>query len=156
MDSYIEVKAYDKQHIDTIYNILKACGINMAKKFLFHWIPFYSKKAIKNDCITKKVMLVYNNKLKDYTSTFQMQLNDSGDMYVRKIATFPQYEGNGIGRRNMGYMEEYAKANNCKRICLDVYIRSKNAINFYLHNGYNIIGTKRSIRFKELIMEKKL
>ena len=77
-------------------------------------------------------------------------------LYIRKIATLPQYEGKGIGKRNLLYIEQFAIKNGCSRICLDVYIKSKGAISFYSHLGFKEVGTKRSIRFKELIMKKQL
>lgn len=128
----------------------------MAKRFLFHWIPSYSRKKIRRDCDNYLVMLVFDDEKNDYTSTFQMYINEDHNLCVRKIATLPSYEGNGIGGRNMKYMENYARQQNCSSICLDVYSKSKGAIGFYLHNGFKVVGTKRSIRFKELIMEKQL
>ena len=44
-------------------------------KRLFHWIPSYSKRNIRRDCQTKTVVLVWNEELNDYTSTFQMYKN---------------------------------------------------------------------------------
>ena len=69
---------------------------------------------------------------------------------------FTKYEGKGIGKRNLLYIEQFAIKNGCSRICLDVYIKSKGAISFYSHLGFKEVGTKRSIRFKELIMKKQL
>lgn len=126
------------------------------KKRLFHWIPSYSKRNIRKDCKNKTVVLVWNEELNDYTSTFQMYKKSGTSLYIRKIATLPKYEGKGIGKRNLLYMEQFAINNGCTKICLDVYIKSKGAISFYLHFGFKEVGIKRSIRFKELIMEKQL
>ena len=156
MNNYIVVDRSDSEYINIVYKILRSCSINMAKKWLFHWIPFYSKRTIRKDCMDKKVILVWNNDLKDYTSTFQMYINKDGNLYVRKIATLPKFEGKVFGKKNLSYMEQYAKENGCPKICLDVYIKSKGAITFYEHCGFNTTGIKRSIRFKELIMEKDL
>lgn len=155
-EQYIIVKSTDDFSINVIFGILRKCGYNMAKKGLFHWIPSYSRKAIRKDCETKTVVLVHDDVINDYTSTFQMYVNTDGNLYVRKIATLPQFEGKGIGGRNLRYMEEFARQNGCEKICLDVYIRSKGAIGFYRHHGFVETGEKRSIRFKELIMEKRL
>lgn len=156
VEQYIIVNNTDTEYIDKVFRILRKCGYNMAKRFLFHWVPSYSRSRIRKDCDDKVVVLVYDEAINDYTSTFQMYINDEHNLYVRKIATSPEYEGKGIGRRNMQYMERYARQHNCSKLCLDVYSKSKGAISFYLHNGFIIIGTKRSVRFKELIMEKQL
>ena len=67
-----------------------------------------------------------------------------------------KFKRKGIGKRNLLYIEQFAIKNGCSRICLDVYIKSKGAISFYSHLGFKEVGTKRSIRFKELIMKKQL
>lgn len=154
MDKYIVVNSNDTGHINAIYKILRKCSINMALKGLFHWIPFYSKRSIRKDCQSKVVVLVWNDELKDYTSTFQMYKTLDNNLYVRKIATLPEYEGKGIGKKNLLYMENYAKDSSCPKIRLDVYKKSQRAVAFYKHTGFNTVGEKRSIRFKELIMEK--
>lgn len=153
---YIFVEASDKERIQIVYTILKKCGWKMAKQFLFHWIPPYSKKAIRSDCKTKQVVLVWDEKLQAYTSTFQMYISEGDCLFFRKIATLPEYEGRGIGRSNLRYIEDYARERGCSKLCLDVYVKSKAAVDFYLHNGFTITGTKRSIRFKEYLMEKAL
>ena len=153
---YIQVNADDDERIEIVYGILKACGWNMAKKFLFHWIPPYSRKRISRDVKTKMVFLVWDESIKAYTSTFQMFINADGNLYTRKIATLPQYEGRGIGKKNLMYMEGYARKMGCPKICLDVYAKSRNAVKFYLHNGFVEVGRKHSIRFEEIVMEKQI
>jgi len=153
---YIFVKSTDKEMINHIYLILFRCGVNMAKRFLFHWMPPYSKWAIRRDCDSKYVVLVKDNNLNDYTSTFQMKIEENKGLYVGKIATDPKYEGKGIGKTNMFFMESFAKENGCTSIKLDVYVKSKHAVKFYERNGFTVVGVKRSIRFKEFIMEKEV
>ena len=144
MDRFIIVDSHNSEYIGIIFHILRKCGYNMAlTKRLFHWIPSYSKRNIRRDCQTKTVVLVWNEELNDYTSTFQMYKNSDSSLYI-------------IGKRNLLYIEQFAIKNGCSRICLDVYIKSKGAISFYSHLGFKEVGTKRSIRFKELIMKKQL
>lgn len=153
---YINVKSSDKELVNAIYWILFRSGIKMAKQFLFHWIPPYSKRAIRKACDSKYVVIVKDHDLDEFTSTFQMSVRDNNSLYVGKIATDPKFEGKGIGNANMLFMEQFAKGKGCSSIKLDVYVKSKHAIKFYEKNGFIIVGTKRSIRFKEYIMEKKL
>ena len=154
MEEYIIVESKDEQYINEIYKILFRCGMNMAKQFMFHWLKPYSKAAIKNDCDTKTVVLVNDRASDTFTSTFQMYVNDQGNLYVRKIATRPDYEGKGIGKRNMKYMEVFAKEHGCSKICLDVYKKSPRAINFYKKVGFIITGETKARFFSEYKMEK--
>lgn len=156
MEEYIVVKPSDEQYINEIYKILFRCGMNMAKQFLFHWVKPYSKAAIMNDCETKTVVLVKDKSTGVYTSTFQMFVNDEGNLYVRKIATRPDYEGKGIGKRNMQYMENYAKEKGCPKVCLDVYKKSPRAVGFYKKFGFVVTGETKARFFSEYVMEKKV
>ena len=152
---YIFVKSTDEDLINAIYRILFRCGVRMARHFLFHWIPPYNKKAIRRDCLSKYVVITKDASQGMFTSTFQMQTDDNS-LYVGKIATDPKFEGFGIGKANMLFMESFAQGLGCKNIRLDVYVKNKHAVQFYESIGFEIVGTKRSIRFKLYVMEKKL
>lgn len=154
MEKYIFVKSCDKEYINEIYKILLRCGFHMLKQGMLHWIKPYSKNAIMHDCDTKLVVLVKDPEANMYTSTFQMYVNEENNLYVRKIATNPKVEGKGIGRKNMQFMEEYAKEHGCPKICLDVYKKSSRAVSFYKKFGFNIIGERKARFFNEFIMEK--
>ena len=153
---YLFVKNTDSCYVDAIFSILRKCGYNMAKKGLFHWIPSYPRRSIRKDCQNNWVVLVYDKTLNAYTSTFQMVKINESEMYFRKLATLPEYEGRGIGKANLAYMESFAQKQGCSKALLDVYVKSVRAISLYRRLGYQVIGTKRSVRFKELMMEKSL
>ena len=153
---HIFVKSTDSQYVNIIFSILRKCGYNMARKGLFHWIPSYSKRAIRKDCANHWVVLVFDKGLNAYTSTIQMMKNSDSALYLRKLATLPEYEGRGIGKANLLFAESFAKENGFSKTKLDVYVKSEHAISFYRRLGYRVTGTKRSVRFKELIMEKSL
>ncbi len=155
-ERYIFVKPEDKELINAVYRILLRCSVMLARHFLFHWIPPYSRSAIRRDCLSKFVVITKDASRDVYTSTFQMQKCDDGSLFVGKIATDPKFEGQGIGKANMLFMERFAREKGCKSVRLDVYVRSSRAIQFYEESGFEIIGTKRSIRFKLYKMEKKL
>lgn len=154
MDEYIFVRSTDEEYVDEIYKLLFRCGIHMLKQGMFHWVKPYSKNAIKCDCETKQVVLVKDKDTGLYTSTFQMYVNEDNNLYVRKIATSPKMEGKGIGKKNMQFMESYAKKRGCNKMCLDVYKKSLRAVNFYKKFGFTITGERKARLFSEFIMEK--
>ena len=153
---HIFVKSTDSQYVDAIFSILRKCGYNMARKGLFHWIPSYPRRSIRKDCQNNWVVLVYDKTLNAFTSTFQMVKKSESEMYFRKLATSPEFDGRGIGKANLAYMESFAQKQGCSKALLDVYVKSVHAISLYRRLGYQVIGTKRSVRFKELIMEKSI
>lgn len=156
MDEFITVNSADKQYIIQIYKILLYCGLNMAKHGLFHWLKPYSKHKLRNDCNTNTVVLVKDITSGEYSSTFQMLVNEDGNLCVRKIATRPDFEGKGIGRKNMKYIEAYAKKKDCHYISLDVYKKSTRAVDFYKKLGFVIIGETKDRFFNVYLMEKKI
>lgn len=156
MEEFIIVRPDDEQYVNEIYNILFRCGMHMVKQGMFHWLKPYPKSAIKNDCDTKTVVLVKDQESGVYTSTFQMYINDEGNLFVRKIATRPDHEGRGIGKRNMQYMEDYAKEKGCPKVCLDVYKKSQRAIGLYKKHGFVITGETKANFFSEYLMEKEV
>ena len=155
-ERYIFVKPTDEDLINAVHRILFRCGIKMARHFLFHWIPPYSKKAIRRDCRSKYVVIARDDSQDVFTSTFQMKPDKGHSLFVGKIATDPKFEGRGIGKDNMLFMEHFAREHGCRSIRLDVYVRSKQAVRFYQNSGFAIVGTKRSVRFKVYVMEKPL
>lgn len=143
--------------IVNVFDILRACGHEMFEKDgMEHWIPDYPIEAIEKDCDDKFVVLGYDEERKKYTSTFQMYLDDDRNLYIRKVATHPDYQGLGIGKKNLEYVFGFAKKLGCEKVCLDVYDKSKAAIDFYLHNGFRITGKKATRRFEVVLMEKSM
>lgn len=153
---YIFVKNTDSHYVNVVFSILRKCGYNMARKGFFHWIPSYSKRAIRKDCMNKWVVLVFDKDLNAFTSTFQMSRINESELYLRKLATLPEYEGRGIGKANLAFAENFAKENGYVRTSLDVYVRSERAISLYRRLGYQVTGKKHSVRFREYSMKKEL
>jgi Acetyltransferases len=153
---HIFVKSTDSQYVDIVFSILRKCGYNMARKGLFHWIPSYSKRAIRKDCMSHWVVLFFDKSLDAFTSTIQMVKLNESELYLRKLATLPEYEGRGIGKANLLFAENFARENGFAKTKLDVYVKSEHAISLYRRLGYQVTGTKRSVRFRELSMEKDL
>lgn len=151
---YIIVKDRDKEYISVIFKILLSCGIDMARKGLFHWLPPYPKRAIRRDCNSNSVFVVFDETLAAYSSTFQLHANEDGSLSVYKLATLPRFKGKGVGGNNLSFIEEYARSSGCHKITFDVYIKSKDALAFYKKHGFEIVGHNHSLRFKEFVMEK--
>ena len=153
MEEYIYVNGTDKEYVNAIYRILLRCGLHMLGQGLFHWIKPYPKRAIANNCNSNKVVIVKDKTSGKFTSTFQMSIKDNNVLHVRKIATDPHFEGKGIGKKNMRYMEEYASVHGCTKISLDVYKKSMHAVHFYKKCGLVIVGETKARFFSEYIME---
>lgn len=151
-----------KEDAEKIYNNLKLCAENMYNKLgLEHWIPVYSKESIEKDIEAKKVFIVeQNNKVvgnfiltEEKNSLWKENKNA---IYLSKLAIIPEFSGNGLGKKCMKYIEEYAKRKNYEYVRFDVYEKSENTIAFYKKIGYETVGTAKTRRFTVLLMEKRI
>lgn len=154
---YILVSAEDKELLGHVFDILNGCGEQMFKvRGLEHWLPPYPVEAIGKDCVDKLVFLVFDTEKDKYVSTFQMYKNENGSLYIRKVATHPDYHGHGIGKKNLAFMESFARRMGMSAMELDVYDKSEQAVRFYLSNGFVVTGKKETRRFEVLLMRKEI
>ncbi|NRA18468.1 MAG: GNAT family N-acetyltransferase [Oceanospirillaceae bacterium] len=83
---------------------------------------------------------------------FAMGDSDANELTV--IALLPQYEKMGIGRKLLGKVEKWLKAQGCKSIWLTTDINDQlQAYTFYINNGWQDLKIEQGLRYmsKELI-----
>ncbi len=139
-----------------VSDILYECGKDMAKKYdLHHWNNSHIKNhiivalcAIKND-----IYLVYNEKTP--VATFQIRKIEKSLLF-QKLATAPEFSGEGIGSYCLTEIERLAKKNGCTEVVCEVYDKSKYAKIFYEHRGYTTYGATETLKYKELNFRKEL
>ncbi len=137
-------------------SILYACGRDMAQRLdLHHWDNPYIKtlaivilRGMKND-----VYLLYD---KSKPAAVFMTRKEREALHFEKLGTLPEKSGKGIGSFCMREIEKTARSMGCTRIIMEVYQLSRHAISFYEHQGYRIIGTADTLKYKEVMMEKSL
>lgn len=155
MLKYILLTQKNLNLLQECYNILKQCGETMFKEHgLEHWLPPYPLESIQNDCLDKLVFLVFDEIENKYVSTFQGYLSDNHSLYIRKVATIPDYQGKGVGKKNLAFIENLCKKLRINAIELDVYDKSEQAVGFYLANGFVVTGKRPTRRFEVLLMRK--
>lgn len=59
---------------------------------------------------------------------------------IDNFVTHPGYRSKGIGKLLVNYIDQIAKAENCKCIMLDAYVTNPAAHKFYLREGFIIRG----------------
>ena len=160
MLEFIELKSDNYKYCEEIYSILKECGEDMYKnQSLEHWLNPYPISKIREDIVSKRLFLVKLNN--EFVGTFSLDKNSSrfftdnkNYIYLSKFAVLPKHSGIGIGRKCLNYIETIAKNENYKGIRLDVYDKSKHAINFYIRNGFKELFVAKTTNFSVICMEK--
>ena len=138
-----------------ISKILYFCGKDMAQKYdLHHWDNSYLKNMlIILLCELRNVVYLVTDKENNSVATFQVRMKHT-DLHLEKLATLPKFSGSGIGSFCIEFIENLAKQYGCKKICLDVYSLSKQAIGFYEHKGYSFCGNATTLKYSIVRMEK--
>ena len=151
-----KVSKLDISSLNTVARILYACGKDMAQEYNFHhWDnPYIKTIAIVGVCgIKSEIYLLYDDNKP--VATFMIQ-RDEDEFRFEKLGTFPSESGKGIGSYCMRKIEEMAKEAGCKRIVMAVYEPNKHAISFYKHKGYTVVGTTKTMKYREVKMEKSI
>ena len=151
-----KVSLFDVKGQMKVNNILYECGKYMASTYnLHHWDNSRFKNVIiillcllKND-----VFLVFDEGKE--IATFQTKkINDV--LRFEKLATRPNCMSKGIGSFCLEEIEKQAKSKECKRIRMEVYSPSVHAVDFYIHRGFAIVGEKKTLKYSEFEMERKI
>lgn len=156
MYKFKKVAIYDIPQLTKVASILNACGKDMAKKYgLHHWNNVYLKSflivclgVLKNDVY----LLCDNGKP---VATFQVNVKNSV-LHFEKLGTLPTEAGKGIGTLCMKRIETIASEQGCRKVVMEVYELSQNALYFYKHRGYQSAGTVNTLKYKEIKMEKEI
>ena len=125
------IKQIHNQHVEYRPDIFKAADIPMTKEEY--------NKIINNDNI---IIGLVDNEIIGYMYFLIRQntcsiLVDRKFMFLDSIVILDGKQANGYGKEFIEYLKKYAKDKQCDSIELNVNIKNKEAINFYLNNGFN-------------------
>lgn len=151
-----QVHFYQIKHILGVATILNQCGKDMADKYdLHHWDNpmFKSVLIVCMRLLENKVFLVVEGKCP--VATFQIR-EEKDALFFEKLAVSPAASGKGYGTYCINLMEKKAKKLGLRKMKMEVYEKSTHAINFYLHKGYEQVGTTGTLKYCDIIMEKEL
>lgn len=172
--------AFERVHVNDsnimleIYEIIKNCGEEMYRKYgLTHWSKPYPIEAILDDCVKREVFIAKDLDANSCVHTFQLEFINPNLIYsfyekkeneekeiiiarIVKFATHPKFAGKGIGKLSIEFIEKYCRNKGISKICLDVYEKSINAIQFYKNRGFVIRGKKPTRHFMVYLMEKQI
>ncbi|MDS1002474.1 MULTISPECIES: GNAT family N-acetyltransferase [Clostridium] len=91
----------------------------------------------ENNCMA--IIVINKFQAPEYES-IHWKLNDNSPLVVHRLAVNPKFQGKGIAKTIMSFVDEKARKLNCKSIRLDTYSKNKVAINLYKKLGYSIVG----------------
>lgn len=114
-------------------------GIVMGMALGYEW-PQRQKEGLRTGLLLLRQLgfhifhhLRFWHNLSAATGTFHPQ-----GYYLSNLAVHPQYQGQGIGKQLLCFIEDKARQKNLQRLELDVSAENHRAIDFYSHLGYRV------------------
>lgn len=128
-----EIKSMLECHLEEVASLEKMC-------FSVPWSKASLKEEIDNENANFLVAVAENQKVLGYVGlNFVL---DEG--YITNIAVFPQYRGNGIAKKLLETLVEFAQNKNFKFISLEVRKSNISAISLYKSLEFLAVGTRKN------------
>lgn len=128
-----EIKSMSECHLEEVSCLEKMC-------FSVPWSKASLKEEIDNENAKFLVAVAENQKVLGYVG-----LNfilDEG--YITNIAVFPQHRGNGIAKKLLETLVDFAKDKNLKFISLEVRKSNISAISLYKNLDFLAVGVRKN------------
>ncbi|MBN4077565.1 GNAT family N-acetyltransferase [bacterium AH-315-C20] len=141
-----------KEEINTIFELLRACGQHMIDNGLFQWNEEYptlqhvqgdfargSLYCYKVENEIAAVISMDDKQSPEYKEIVWKHLQDRV-FVVHRLAVLPTYQKRGIAKELMDFAEKHARSNGYESIRLDAYSANERALNIYRNRGYSYRG----------------
>ncbi len=134
----------DLQEIILLYKAATEYQKSVAKKF---WKGF-DREMIIDDIIEKRQWkIMINDKIACiFCTTFNdpliwLEKNDDPAVYLHRIATNPDFRGQGFMKQIVSWTTDFALKNNKKFIRMDTGSGNDKLNNYYISYGFDFLGT---------------
>lgn len=139
--------------IDYLTDLVKQCGAHMRANGIVQWLEGYPNRDIIEEDVHEgsvfvleednliKAMVVLNEKQDaEYQELKWLTDSTSRNLVVHRLATLPNFQGQGLGSKLMQFAEQYAKENSYDSIRLDTFSQNEGNIAYYKKRDYIEIG----------------
>lgn len=126
------LKATPNDLVEVLF-LLKECVSDLNSNGLKHWNNAYPGadamvKAIENGTlflfkeigISKGMVTVSEESPKEYDN-IEWQAREGKVLYIKHLAVHPQWQGKGIAKKMVEYIEQYANENGFSALRVDIY-----------------------------------
>lgn len=146
------IRLAKKHEIGQILELTAACAMHMISLGIYQWNAHYpSKEAFLEDIKRKECYLLFKDQelvgcitistLKDEVyQPVKWLTQDKKHYYIHRLGVHPDYQGQGLARALMDFVEQMAKINNITSIRLDTFSQNPRNQKFYQARGYQRLG----------------
>ena len=141
-----------KQDLSDISDIISNCIKYMESKGIHQWNKFYPDlDIIENDIKEEDCYVLKDNEkciayvaINEEQSTEYSQINWFTDgrkvLVIHRLCVHPKFQGKGIAKKILKFIEEFATKNSYSCIRLDAYSGNEKALKLYEDFGYKKAG----------------
>ncbi len=139
--------------IDDLTNLVKQCGAHMRANGIVQWLEGYPNREIieedvrdesvyvlEEDGIIKSMVVLNEKQDPEYQELNWLTSKDSKNLVVHRLATLPEYQGQGLGSIMMEFAEKLATEKGYDSIRLDTFSQNQGNISYYKKRDYIEIG----------------
>ncbi|MEK6981556.1 MAG: GNAT family N-acetyltransferase [Candidatus Micrarchaeota archaeon] len=153
-----------------IFDILSTCTDWLAEQAMNHWKGGHTKEKVIKRIEEKEVYIAYYEHLAVGTITlslfapFYYNENDkkfwndeiASAIYVSALAVLPKYQDKGVATELLKFAEQKAREMGIYYIRFDAVSYYVKLNEFYLKNGYEIVGKRITGNLESNFFEKKI
>ena len=143
------IEKANKDHLDEILALTRACAADMIKAGIFQWNEHYpSQTAFQQDIDRDELYIITQSgkiagtivisDLKDevYQTVTWLTPADTKSIYIHRLAVHPNFQGQGIAQQLMDFAEDFARRNGYVSVRLDTFSQNPRNNRFYQKRGY--------------------
>ena len=152
-----------KQDLSVILDIIFRCISYMESQGIYQWNKYYpNSDIIENDISSENSYLLKDNgkyiafvAINEEQSPEYREINwlsnERKVLVIHRLCVHPEFQGKGIAKIILKFIEDFAVKNNYSCIRLDAYSGNNKALKLYKNFGYNQVGqlyfTQRELPF---------
>lgn len=148
----MEIIKGQKQDLSDILDIISKCIKYMESQGIYQWNEFYpNSDIIENDIKSEDCYVLKDNEkcvayvaINEEQSPEYSQINWFTDgrkvLVIHRLSVHPKFQGKGIAKKILKFIEDFANKNNYSSIRLDAYSGNEKALKLYENFGYKKVG----------------
>jgi Acetyltransferases len=141
-----------KQDLSDILELISNCIKYMERQGIYQWNKFYpDSELIENDITSEDCYVLKDNEkcvayvaINEEQAPEYSQINWFTDgrkvLVIHRLSVHPEFQGKGIAKEILKFIEDFANKNSYSSIRLDAYSGNEKALNLYENFGYKKAG----------------